>query len=182
MPFYHALFKNARANNNPDDTRYWTSGGEYVGLFNEEFPRERIPANADAEIVVVHFFATEAELLRFHQQMVVLANIIGIDSSRARHAQMEHHRVAPVGVNQPIFGAPPQRRYPRPGEPLSQVNGKRPAKVSAPRFDPAQLAALEHMLEPADGGFDFGQFGHGHPLQKLGRFPPPISLLGRAHG
>jgi hypothetical protein len=68
MPFYHALFKNVITNKSADDTGYWTSGGEYVGLFNEEFPRERIPTGADAEIVVVHFFSSEAELVRFHQE------------------------------------------------------------------------------------------------------------------
>jgi hypothetical protein len=68
MPFYHALFKNNRPSKNENDPSHWTSGGEYVGMFTEEFPRERIPAGADAEMVVVHFFASEDELVRFHQQ------------------------------------------------------------------------------------------------------------------
>ncbi|HYC85609.1 MAG TPA: hypothetical protein VEB86_10320 [Chryseosolibacter sp.] len=68
MPFYHALFKNNQPGRNAEDTGYWTSGGEYSGLFTEEFPRERIPAGADAELVVVHFFTSEDELIRFHQE------------------------------------------------------------------------------------------------------------------
>jgi hypothetical protein len=67
MPFYHALFKNNKPTKNDSDAGYWTSGGEYTGLFNEEFARDKTPPNAEAELVVVHFFATEDQLLRFHQ-------------------------------------------------------------------------------------------------------------------
>jgi hypothetical protein len=67
MPFYHALFKNNRPTKDDDDASHWTSGGEYTGPFSEEFPRERLQPGVDAELVVVHFFKSEDELLRFHQ-------------------------------------------------------------------------------------------------------------------
>jgi hypothetical protein len=67
MPFYHALFKNATPTKNNNDAGYWTSGGEYNGLFNEEFARDKIQPDAEAELVVVHFFSSEDELVRFHQ-------------------------------------------------------------------------------------------------------------------
>jgi hypothetical protein len=67
MPFYHALFKNIQPIKDDADASYWTSGGEYNGLFSEEFPRDRIQPGVEAELIVVHFFKSEDELVRFHQ-------------------------------------------------------------------------------------------------------------------
>jgi hypothetical protein len=68
MPFYHALFKNSQPIKNDSEASYWTSGGEYTGMFSEEFPRDRIQSGVEAELIVVHFFKSEQELLRFHQE------------------------------------------------------------------------------------------------------------------
>lgn len=68
MPFYHALFRNDHATKDDAQPGYWTSGGEYNGMFNEEFARDRLQSGMDAELVVIHFFKSESELLRFHQE------------------------------------------------------------------------------------------------------------------
>jgi hypothetical protein len=67
MPFYHALFKNNKPLQTADDAGYWTSGGEYNGLFSEEFPREASRLGDNADLVAVHIFKTEDELVKFHQ-------------------------------------------------------------------------------------------------------------------
>ena len=59
-------------------------------------------------------------------------------------------------MNQPIFGAAAERRDCGAGEPLPEIDGKSPAQVGAPGLDPADSPALQYMLKPSNGGFDFG--------------------------
>ena len=96
------------------------------------------------------------------QQMVVLADLRRIDPPAARHAEMEDHRVAAIGVDQPIFGAPAEAGDPRAGQPLAQIGRERPAQVGAARLDARDAGGPSSTrLKPADGGFDFGQLRHG---------------------
>ena len=53
----------------------------------------------------------------------------GIDPPASRHAEMEDHRVAAVGLDQPIFGAPAEPGDARAGQPLAQVRRERPAQI-----------------------------------------------------
>ena len=59
----------------------------------------------------------------------------------ARHAEVEDHGVAAVGVDQPIFGAAAQRRDPRAGQPLAEIGRKRPPQILAARLDPGDALA-----------------------------------------
>ena len=96
--------------------------------------------------------------------MIVLAELGRIDPPAARHAEVEDHRVAAVGVDQPIFGAAAEPGHPRAGQPLAEVGRERPAQVGAARLDARDAAGPEHVLQPADGGFDFGKLGHGRRI------------------
>jgi demethylmenaquinone methyltransferase/2-methoxy-6-polyprenyl-1,4-benzoquinol methylase len=47
---------------------------------------------------------------------------------------------------------------------LAEVDRKRAAKVGAARLDAGDAPAVQHPLKPADGGFNFGELGHGSGL------------------
>ena len=49
-------------------------------------------------------------LVCLNEQVIVLSQFMGVDPPGARHAQVEHHRVAAVGVDQAIFGTARKRR------------------------------------------------------------------------
>ena len=88
--------------------------------------------------------------------MVVLADLSRVDAPVPRHAEVEHERIAAVGVDQPIFGAPMKPDDPRAGQPLAEIDGERAAQIRAARLDPFDAAAVKHMGKAADGRFDFG--------------------------
>ena len=67
----------------------------------------------------------------FDQQVVVLAQRLGIDPPAPRHAQMEDHRAAPVGVNQAIFGPARQAADPCADHRLGEVLRERAAQAFA---------------------------------------------------
>lgn len=73
---------------------------------------------------------------------------------------MEDERIAAIGVDEAVFGAPRQPRDGRAGHALPQVDGNRLAQVRTARLDRGQALAEEHGFEPAHGGFDFGKFWH----------------------
>src|SRR3546814_1956050 len=79
----------------------------------------------------------------------------------AGHAEVEDQRIAAIGVDQAVFGAPPQPCHARAGHPLSQVGRYRPPQFGAARLHPDERLAFQHRTQPADGGFDFGKLGHG---------------------
>src|SRR3546814_947913 len=45
-------------------------------------------------------------LLGLEREMVVRSDLPGIDPPLAGHAEVEDERVAPIGIDQPIFGPP----------------------------------------------------------------------------
>ena len=99
-------------------------------------------------------------LIGVDDEMVVLANLRRIDAPMAGHPEVEHQRVAAVGVDQSIFGASSEARDPRPGQPLAEIDRQCSPKVGSPRLDPLDAPALRAHVQPAHGGFDFGEFRH----------------------
>jgi len=89
-----------------------------------------------------------------------------IDPPASRHPQMKDHRVPAIGVDQPIFGAAAEPRDRGAGQPLTEILGKGMAQVGAAHLEPSDPTSLEHALEAADGGFDFGELGHGRDMAK----------------
>ena len=63
-------------------------------------------------------------LVGFEKEMVVGAQLLWSDSPLAGHAEMENHRVAAVGIDQPIFPAPVEFRHPGAGQPLPEPSRK----------------------------------------------------------
>ena len=47
----------------------------------------------------------------FEHEVIVGAQGVGIGPPASAHAQMKHHGLAAIGVDQTIFGAAPQPRY-----------------------------------------------------------------------
>ena len=90
----------------------------------------------------------------------MLADLARIDSPVARHPQVKHQSVAPVGVDQPVFGAAAKPDDPRAGQPLAKVDRKRPPQIRPARLDPFDPAAIKHVGQAADGCFNFGKLGH----------------------
>ena len=86
---------------------------------------------------------------------------LGIDPPAPRHAEMEDQRVAAIGVDQPIFGAPPQPGHARAGQPLAQVRRERRGadrRGAARRASAARPSST--LRQAAHGGLDFGKLGH----------------------
>ena len=96
--------------------------------------------------------------------MIVLADVGGVDPPPPRHSQVKYQRVAAIGLDQPIFGTTAKRGDPRPDQPLAKIDRHRPAEIGAARLDPHEPTPLEHLGQPAHGGFDFGKFGHPPPM------------------
>ena len=93
-------------------------------------------------------------------QVIVGANLRGIDSPAAGHTEMKDHRVAPIGLDNPVFRSPTKRDHACAGEPLAQVDRKRPSQIGTPRLDGGQDAADQYRTQSANGRFYFGKFGH----------------------
>jgi hypothetical protein len=96
--------------------------------------------------------------------MIVRQQFGRIDPPTPRHAEMEDQRVATIAIDKPIFRAPPQSADDRARHPLAQVDGDRFAQIRTARLHPRQALAKQYGLEPADGGFDFGEFWHADQL------------------
>jgi hypothetical protein len=93
-------------------------------------------------------------------QMIVLADFIGIDSPAPAHAEVKHHGLPAIAVDESVFGAAAEPGYPRTGQRLHQLRRKRAAQVRAAGLDTGDHLPIENMGKAAHGGFDFGQFGH----------------------
>ena len=93
--------------------------------------------------------------------MIVLADLVGIDSPAPAHAEVEDHGLPPVHMDQPVLGAAREAGDPRAGQHLHEVWRERAAQVRAAGLDTRDDLAIKDMGKAADGGFDFGQFGHG---------------------
>ena len=76
------------------------------------------------------------------------------------HAEVEHQRVAAIGVDQPVFRAAAKPDDPRAGQPLAEVQREGPPEVGPARLDARDAPAVEHAREAANGGLDFGKLGH----------------------
>ena len=78
----------------------------------------------------------------------MLAELARVDPPVARHAEVEDHRVAAVGVDQPIFGAAAEAGHPRAGQPLAEVDREGPAQVGAARLDAAMRRPSSTRARP----------------------------------
>ena len=65
--------------------------------------------------------ASRRPLIGLEDQMIVRQQLGRIDAPAARHAEMEDHRVAAIGLDQPVFGAPAKPRHRRAGQPLAEI-------------------------------------------------------------
>ena len=97
----------------------------------------------------------------FENDMVVLANRVRIDPHPPRHAEVQHHRIAAISIDQPIFGAPPAGDDGRPRQSLAQPIGERPAQIGTVPRPPVKALSEPAGSEATHDGFDFGKFGHG---------------------
>mgnify|MGYP002652025511 CR=1 FL=1 len=95
------------------------------------------------------------------QQVIVGLGRFGIDPPAPAHAQMEDHRRPAVEMQQPVFRPARQRGDGGAGHHLYQIGGEGAAQVRAVERYALDPLAFEKCGEPADGGFDFWQFGHG---------------------
>jgi hypothetical protein len=77
--------------------------------------------------------------------MVVLSGLAGVNPPMARHPEVEDEAVPAVGVDQPIFGAPPEPDHSSTGQPLAEVDRQRPAKIRPARLDRRQPPTLKHL-------------------------------------
>jgi len=73
-----------------------------------------------------------------------------------------------VEIEQQILRPPAQRRDPAALDESAEADGKRDAQVRPALVDLDDAAALEHRLEAAADGFDFGKLRHGATLQPSG--------------
>ena len=94
-------------------------------------------------------------------RLVVGAGLGRVDPPAAGHAEVEHHCLVAVGVDEAILGAAAHRGHPRAGQRLDEIGWERAAKVCAVDRDPRDPLAFEVAGEAANGGFDFGKLGHG---------------------
>ena len=60
-------------------------------------------------------------VLGLQHQMIVLVRCFGIDPPAPAHAEMEHHRMVTVGMEDAVFRAARQGRDGRPGQRLHQI-------------------------------------------------------------
>lgn len=97
----------------------------------------------------------------FENQMIMLADRIRIETPPARHAEMEDHRVAPVGIDQAIFGPAVKSGHNGARHPLPQILGDRTAQIGPSGFDGYEPLAEQGRLKSTHSCFDFGKFRHG---------------------
>ncbi len=110
-------------------------------------------------------------VLGLQHQMIVLVRCFGIDPPAPAHAEMEHHRMVTVGMEDAVFRAARQARDGRPGQRLHQIGREGAPHVGPVHPHAGDPLALEKSGKPADGGFDFGKLGHlkiSSPRRKLG--------------
>src|SRR5690606_7253501 len=93
---------------------------------------------------------------RLQHEMIMLAEVFGIDSPAPAHPEMEHHGLVAIGVEQAVFGPPAERGHPRAGERLDQIGRKRTPEIRTEQRDALDPFAFEEARETAHGGFDFG--------------------------
>ena len=96
-----------------------------------------------------------AAIFGIEQQMVMFLHIVGVDSPAPRHAEVEDQRIAPVGIDQAIFGAAGEAGDSRPGQPLTQVDRHGMAQVGTACLDMAQPLSVQYGTQTCDRGFHF---------------------------
>jgi len=94
----------------------------------------------------------------------VRANDVWVNLPATRHAEVKNQRIAPIRLNQAIFGAPPKARHLGTLQPLPQIKGNGPTQIGAARFYARQPLSLQHSGKPTDGCFNFRKLRHVIPL------------------
>lgn len=93
--------------------------------------------------------------------MIVLEQLERIESHAARHAEVENHRVAAIGIDKAVFGAAAAGDDGGTGEALAETFGERPAQAVAVEGDAGELVPGPGGGQAAHDGFDFGELRHG---------------------
>jgi hypothetical protein len=99
-----------------------------------------------------------------------------IDAPAAGHAEMENHRVAAVGVDQPKFGTATKAGDLGACKPLPKILGEGSPEVGPARFHARDPVSLEDALKATDGRLDFGKLGHRASIWRTGRKPARAAL------
>ena len=99
-----------------------------------------------------------------------------IDPPAPRHAEVEDHRVAAVGVDQAIFGAPAKPGHPRPVSRWPRSGGNARRKSARRGSTRGDVLALE---DRAPGRARWFRLREARAWPRYG-MPPPIPARGRA--
>jgi len=91
-----------------------------------------------------------------------------LDAPLSRHAEMKDQSVAAVCFNEAELAAPTEPDDGRAREPLAQIWRKGSPQVLAPKLDSLDPPPEKDLLEPANGGFDFGEFRHRGHMANVG--------------
>ncbi len=81
---------------------------------------------------------------------------------------MKDQSVTAVSFNEAELAAPAKPDDCRAREPLAQVLRKGSPQVLAPKLDSLDPPPEKDLLEPANGGFDFGEFRHRDHMANVG--------------
>ena len=92
---------------------------------------------------------------RFQNEMIVLFDFRRVNTPTTRHPQMKYQHVLPVGIDQAIFGAAPQRLYPCARQPLAQIGWDWPTQVCTARFRTNNQFAFKDRPQAGDSRFHF---------------------------
>lgn len=117
-----------------------------------------------------------APLVGYHDEMVVLPKLGRVDTPVARHAEMKDERVAPVSVDEAIFGSAPKTRHPRARQSLAKIIRQCSPEVRPTGFDRVDPAPSKDSRKASDSGLNFGKFGHA-PRYGEGRSTPLEALM-----
>ena len=104
--------------------------------------------------------------------MIVLLKPSVIDPPAPRHAKVEDHRVAAIGIDQPVLRAAPEFRHLGTSKPLAEIVGEGVAQIGTARLHPGDPPPRENALQSANGRLDFGKLGHAPRYG--GRGPSPL--------
>ena len=88
--------------------------------------------------------------------MIVLAQLLRLDPPAARHAEVEHHRLAAIGMNQAVLGSAGQASNRSASQNLDQFGREWTAQPGPAGGYPVQALAIEIAREASHGGFNFG--------------------------
>jgi hypothetical protein len=91
-----------------------------------------------------------------------------IDAPTPGHAEVEDHRIVPVGMDQPVLGSSTESSHSGARQPLPEILGKGSPQIRPPSLHARDPAAEQHLFKAFDGGFDFGELRHPDDMANVG--------------